>query len=89
MSLLDVANRMGTGPLTLDRLLTGEVSPELASHFGASALAVQDFIDGKVSTSFANATDIRDTSLQELRDQIGREGAIGFVLGMCIAKSLR
>ena len=36
---------------------------------------------------FSNATDIRDTSLQELRDHIGKEGAIGFVLGMCIARS--
>jgi hypothetical protein len=86
MSLLDVASSMGVLQSQLEDLLAGDVRIEIASKSGVLRSNVQRFIDGDVSLGMAAALGTDHSSAQELRDCIGKDGAIGVVIGLCIGQ---
>jgi hypothetical protein len=46
--------------------------------------SVQQFIDGQASTGVATAPGITTSELQGLRNALGGEGAVGFVLSLAV-----
>lgn len=68
------------------KIIQGEISMEVASRLGVTPNSVTDFINGKVNPSMGMAFGMPSSKLQEIRNCIGREGAIGMVLGMALAK---
>jgi plasmid maintenance system antidote protein VapI len=87
MSLLGVATAMGVPTHALEELLRGKVTIPVAVRLGVISSAAQDFVDGRVGISMAQAIGTLASTAQELRNKIGREGAIGLIVGMCIARN--
>ena len=87
MSLMDIALSMGVMQSQLEDLLAGKVSIGVASRLGVMQFDVQRFIDGYVSLGMASTLGTDQSSAQELRNAIGEDGAIGFVIGLCIGRN--
>ncbi len=84
MSLLAIAAAMGVSTSDLERLLRGEPTVEMADRTGVSTRSLQEFIDGHAGFGIAPMFHSMATNVQELRDRIGREGAIGLLIGYCL-----
>jgi hypothetical protein len=84
MTLMGVASAMGVTTSALHRLVSGEVTPGVASHLGTTTRSLQGFIEGGRCIGLASHIGCTTNTLAELRATIGREGAIGFLIGLCV-----
>ena len=84
MSMLGVASAMGVTTFSLEKLLEGEATFGVSSQLKISLSVLQDFIDGKVNPILAGSLGIPSSTLQELREKVGKEGAIGLIIGLGI-----
>lgn len=84
MSLLAIAAAMGVSTSDLERLLRGESTIEVAERAGVMTRSLQEFIDGHANFGVAPMFHSLATNVQELRDRIGRDGAIGLIIGYCL-----
>lgn len=84
MNLVGIAQKTGLPSASLESLLTGTVPIAVASKVKCSASILQDFVDGKTAMSFAGVIGCSTAALPELRAALGREGAIGLLLGLCV-----
>lgn len=83
MSYVGIASKAGTTSTNIKKLIsTGEGSPSLSSRINTTTTNINAFINGKASPSIAKALGTTTTNAQELRDEIGREAAIGLILGL-------
>jgi hypothetical protein len=82
MSMLGVASAMGVTTFSLEKLLEGEATFGISSQLKISLSVLQDFINGKVNPIMAGQLGISASTLQELRDKIGKDGAIGLLIGL-------
>ena len=83
MSLIGIAGYAGTTTGNLQKLIAaGEGSPNLAARLGTTTRNITDFINGAASPSLAKLLGTTTPNAQLLRDLIGREGAIGLVIGL-------
>lgn len=89
MNILDLERRLGVSPLAYERLLEGEIPEGVAVLLKTSVKSVQNLVSGESSSGVAAAMGCPIASLETLRRQIGREGAIGLVIGLAVAARLR
>ena len=83
MNLVGVASKAGVNPTCLMNLIyTGQGSIRLANRIGTSRANITKFIEGTVSSGIAAAIGTSKEHAQELRDKIGRERAIGLIIGL-------
>ena len=83
MNLVGVASRAGVNTTCLENLINkGEGSIRLANRIGTSRVNITKFIEGTVSPGIAAALGTSREHAQDLRDKIGREGAIGIIVGL-------
>ena len=83
MSYTGIASQIGTTSTNIEKLIrSGEGSPGLASAIGTTSANLTDFVDGRASPGIASALGTTTANAQHLRDAIGREGAIGLILGL-------
>ena len=83
MSYAGIAGKVGTTSSNIEKLLrTGQGSPGLANKIGTTSSNITAFINGKASPSIASALGTTTSNAQQLRDEIGAEGAIGVILGL-------
>lgn len=82
MSLIGLAGRCDVTSTSLKSLMAGKVPVAVASKLGVTSSSLQKFIDGGTSISLAGKLGILSTNLQEVRNTIGKEGAIGMILGL-------
>lgn len=82
MSLISIAGQCGVPSDTLKKLIAGKVSPSVAMRLGVPSASLQTFVDGGKSVGLAGVMGTTSLSLQELRNLIGREGAIGLLIGL-------
>ena len=83
MSLIGIASRAGTTSANVEALLRNGVGcPGLAARIGTTTNGLTEFITGKASPGIAAALGTTTQNAQELRNALGREGAIGLVLGL-------
>ena len=83
MSFAGIAASAGTTISGIEELLRhGSGSPGLAATIGATPASITSFINGQVSADIAAALGATPGAAQELRHRIGREGAIGLVIGL-------
>lgn len=87
MSLSGIAVRSGISSATLISLINGIVTPGVANRLGISSASLQSFIDGSATPGIGVLLGVRSSTAQELRDLIGREGAIGVLIGLLIEKN--
>jgi hypothetical protein len=65
----------------------GSVSIGFASKLGVTSSSLQGFIDGGTSIGLASELGIMSSNLQELRNTLGAQGAIGFLIGLAAMKA--
>ena len=83
MSFAGIAATAGTTIPGIEELLRhGSGSPGLAATIGTTPASITSFINGQVSADIAAALGATPGAAQELRHRIGREGAIGLVIGL-------
>jgi hypothetical protein len=83
-----VAEQAGISSVALERLIRGEVSESVAEKIGGTnAIGLQRFIDGGTSVGLAARLKCSEVGLKELREVIGRQGAIGLLIGLCLPLS--
>jgi hypothetical protein len=83
MRLIDIATQAGMTSENVQQLIqSGEGSPGLAGRIGATSANITAFISGRAYGAIAQALGTTISEAQVLRDMIGREGAIGLILGL-------
>lgn len=86
MSLLGIAAALDVPTRDLEELFSGHVSLGISARTGVLRGSLQQYIDGNANILTAALIGTPRIDAQELRNRIGREGAIGLVLGYCLAK---
>ena len=77
--------QVGVSELAFERLIRGDVPDAVAQKIGGTnAQALQHFVDGGSSLGLAARLKCSEGAIQQLRNTIGREGAIGLLLGLCV-----
>jgi len=84
MSEITIAMKAGLLEENYLNLINGIADNFTAGKFGVMAYDLQNFIDGEASVTMALKLGIVLSDLQLLRNNIGRPGAIGFLLGVLI-----
>lgn len=87
MSLTSLASSTGLPVEQVDALLEGSVGGGVAQKIGTAALIVQDFIDGEVKPAMATELGLPLEEARELRASLGREGAVGLVVGLLVERA--
>ena len=75
------ARRCGVSSEDIAALLQGKTTAGIATRLGVSQTAVRAFLDGELSPKLAQKAGFSADTLLRLRNQIGREGAIGMLIG--------
>ena len=87
MSLTGIASTAGTTTSAIEQLISeGKGNAGLASTIGTTTSGITDFIDGKASAGIASALGTTTSGAQELRNLIGRAGAIGLIIGLACGR---
>lgn len=77
------ADRARLTPAELNALLEGRVGANVANRLGATIADVQAFIAGTESAHMADRLGLPNmASAMELGQELGREGAIGLLIGL-------
>ena len=83
MSFAGIAASAGTTVSGIDQLIRhGSGSPGLAATIGSTPGSITSFVNGQASADIAMALGTTAGAAQELRNLIGREGAIGLIIGL-------
>lgn len=82
-----IAHATGVNLMDLDCLVTGEVTANVANRFNMPIEPLESFIRGDAA-DYRIASLIQGTMQDaiDLRTQIGREGAIGLLMGVMLVK---
>jgi hypothetical protein len=81
-----IASRMNISLQGLEQLANGIVPNEVASRLHTATQVIQDFVDGTVVPAMIQLTGGSVDQLEDLRRRIGREGAIGLIIGLLIGR---
>ena len=84
MGLNRIARKYDISISALNDLSNGSIREGIAEKLGVSIYSLQKFIDGGTSSSLAAKIETTSSSLQELRNIVGRQGAIGLIFGLLI-----
>jgi len=84
MSLIGISSKMCVTSSTLETLIAGSVTVGIAAKLGVPSSSLEDFVNGGTSIGLAARIGCLSSTLQELRDDIGQQGAIGLIIGLCI-----
>jgi hypothetical protein len=88
MSLTGIAGHAGVTTSSLQQLIAhGSATAGLAGRLGVTTSNINDFINGSASAGIASALGTTSSSAQELRNLIGREGAIGLIIGLVCGRA--
>jgi hypothetical protein len=86
MDHIEIANRAGVYLGDLDSLLGGKATANVANRLNVSVADIEDFIRGSASAAMTSCLGLNAISAaDELARAVGREGAIGIVIGLLIA----
>lgn len=87
MGYLGIASKAGTTAANIKKFIrTGESSPGFANTVGTTSTNITSFVKGKASPGIAQALGTNTSSAQGLRDEIGRVGAIGLIIGLACGR---
>ena len=83
---IGIAKQIGITSLAFERLVRGDVPETVADKIGGStAAALQRFVDGDTSIAIASKLKCSEATVHKLRQAIGRQGAIGLLIGLCVS----
>ena len=82
-----LANRMGITTAAAQELISGKVPMAVSSRLKVPTVSLQKFVDGGTSVGLARLIGCTQANLQELRNALGKKGAIGFLMGLCCRRA--
>jgi len=83
-----IAAKAGITPQDLDDLIKGSVNANVATRLGVNIASIEALISGNQSHAIvASRLGLTMQDVDDLRLAIGREGAIGLILGLLILGS--
>jgi hypothetical protein len=89
MQHANIAASVGLNAMDIDRLLKGQATHSLAAKVGVTTKDIEDFIEGFASESMKKRLGLNNVNVtSELAQLVGRQGAIGILLGLLIQKTL-
>jgi hypothetical protein len=83
MSFDIIGRRMGVTSTAVQELISGKVPLAVSSRLKVPTASLQKFVDGSTSVGLGRLMGCTPSNLQELRNAIGRKGAIGLLIGLC------
>ncbi len=87
MGYLGIAAKAGTTSSSIKKFIrTGECSSGFASSIGTSSTTISAFVKGTASPGIAQVLGTNTSGAQRLRDEIGRVGAIGLIIGLACGR---
>lgn len=86
MSLIGIAAQCGIMTSTLKDLLRGKVGIGVGGQLGVLTSSLQEFVNGGTSIGLASLMGTTSGNLLILRKAVGKEGAIGILIGLMSAK---
>jgi len=87
MSYIGIAQKAGAISTNIQKLISlGEGSPNLAQRIGTTSGNITAFVNGRASVGIAAALGTTTSNAQKLRNEIGREGAIGLIIGLACGR---
>ncbi|WP_439505747.1 hypothetical protein [Sediminibacterium sp.] len=84
MSEISIASRAGLLTHNLNNLLNGVADIGTASKLGIITSSLQEFLNGRANMSMASKLGLLTSDLQLLLNKVGKQGAIGLVIGILI-----
>ena len=87
MSIVGLASKCSVTSVALEALIAGKVGVGIASSLGVTSSSLQTFVNGGTSIGLAGKMGITSTTLRDLRNAIGKDGAIGLIIGLMVEKS--
>lgn len=84
MEIYSIASTMGVYESDLEKLLKGKASYGIASKLNVYESDLQKLLEGKASYNLANRIGAYESDLQTLLNKVGKDGAIGIIIGMLI-----
>lgn len=89
MQHTNIAASVGLNAMDIERLLKGQATHSLAAKLGVTQKDIEDFIEGSVSESMRKRLGLNNVNVAtELARLVGRQGAMGILLGLLIQKTL-
>ena len=83
MSYIGIASRAGTISSNVQKLIdSGQGSAGFATRIGTTSANITKFINGTASPGIAGALGTTTANANLLRGEIGRDGAIGLIIGL-------
>ena len=85
---MDIALKTGIPLIDVEDLVSGTVTDCVASRLGVPLLALQEFVThGQASAKVAHRLGMSMASAEDLARLLGKDGAIGLVLGLLLGAS--
>jgi hypothetical protein len=82
MASIALAARCGITSSALQDLINGRVPIGLTAKIPSTSQSLQDFVDGRTSIALAGVLGMTSSDLQQVRNAIGKQGAIGLLIGI-------
>ena len=83
MRIRGIAVKSGSTSASITKLIeTGQGSAGLAVRIGSTSNRITQFVEGEATPGIARALGTTTANAQIFRDLIGREGAIGLIIGL-------
>lgn len=89
MSQLSIAIKTGLLTHNLNNLFNGVADIGTSSRLGVITSVLQEFLNGRANVSMASKLGLLTSDLQILLNSIGKQGAIGLVLGLLMKSNSR
>jgi hypothetical protein len=89
MSEISIAHKAGLLSHNLNNLFQGIADIGTASKLGIITSSLQDFLNGRANISMASKLGLLTSDLQLLLNKIGKQGAIGLVLGLLMSQNTK
>lgn len=86
MSLTEIALRTGVPVADIEALVRGTATATVARCLGVPMLGLQEFLtQGYASANVAHRLGTSMSAAEDLRREIGQDGAVGIVLGLMLS----
>ncbi len=86
MASITLASRCGLTSSALQELINGRVPIGITGKIPATTSTLQEFVNGGTSIALASLLGMTSSDLQQTRNAIGKQGAIGLLIGMASSR---
>ena len=87
MSYLGLAGRCGISKSAMQDLTEGNIVEDICLKLGLTNRSIKSFVDGGTSKELAGKIGIRASTLQEIRNEKGYDGAVQLIIALLLKEN--